>query len=74
MINSYTPGFNLVQVLVQDLLLQSLLKVLEDFRRCYIQCIYIKKEKIKLFITDLFSLSYFMLFSLWYFGSVNSLE
>ena len=63
MINSYTPGFNLVQVLVQGLLLKSLLKVLEVFRRCYIQCIYIKKEKIKLFITDLFSLSYFMLFS-----------
>ena len=63
MIDSSTPGFNLVQVLVQDLLSQNLLKVLEYFRRCYIQCIYLKKEKIKLFITDLFSLSCFMLFS-----------
>ena len=36
--------FNLVQALAQDLLLQSLLKVitqLEDVRRCYVQCIYI---------------------------------
>ena len=39
--------FNLVQALAQDLLLQSLLKVitqLEDVRRCYVQCIYIKKK------------------------------
>ena len=44
--DSSTPYFNLVQVLVQDLLLQSLLKVmtpLEDVRRCYVQYIYIKK-------------------------------
>ena len=48
---SSTPDFNLVQVLVQDLLLQRLLKVtipLEDVRRCFGQCVHIKKEKIKL--------------------------
>ena len=41
---SSTPDFNLVQVLVQDLILQSLIKVrtpLEDVRRYYVQCIYI---------------------------------
>ena len=39
---SSTPNFNLVQVLLQDLLLQSLLEVtipLEDVGRCYVQCI-----------------------------------
>ena len=47
-----TPDLNLVQVLVPDLLLRSLLKVksLSDVIRCYVQCIYIKKEKIKLFM------------------------
>ena len=48
--DSSTPGFNRVLVLVQDLLVESLLKVttpLEDVR-CCVQCIYIKKEKIKL--------------------------
>ena len=61
-----TPDFNLAQILVQHLLLQSLLKVtilLKDVRRCYVQCIYIKKEKIKLFLTFLFSLSHFIQFS-----------
>ena len=61
-----TPDFSLVQVLVQYLLLKSLLKVmtsLEDVTRCYVQCIYIKKEKIKLFLTGLFSLSRFIKFS-----------
>ena len=41
-----TPDFSLVHILVQDLLLQSLLKVmtpLEDVRRCAVQCIYIRK-------------------------------
>ena len=33
---------------------------LEDIRKCYVQCIYIKKEKNKLFLTGLFFLSYFM--------------
>ena len=63
---SSTPYFNLLQVLAIDLVLQSLLKVatpLEDVRSCYVQCIYIKKEGIKLFLTDLFSLSYFTQFS-----------
>ena len=63
---SSTPDFNLVQVLVQYLLLQSLLKIAtssEDVRRCYVQCIYLKKEKIKLFLTGLFSLSHYIQFS-----------
>lgn len=41
---SFTPGFNLGQVFVQDLLLQSLLTgttTLGHVRRCYVQCIYI---------------------------------
>ena len=49
---SSSINFSSVQVLVQDLLLKSLLKVmtpLEDVARCYVQCIYIKKEKIRLF-------------------------
>ena len=33
-----------------------------------------KKEKITLFLTDLFSLSYFMFIVLCHFNSVNSLE
>ena len=47
---SFTLGFNLVQVLAQDLLQQILLKVRTSFEdvRCYVQGIYIKKEKIKL--------------------------
>ena len=58
--------FNLVKLLVQDLLLQSLLKVktvLEDIRRCSVQCVYIKIEKIKLFLNSFFPLSCFMQFS-----------
>ena len=57
--------FNLVQVLVQYLLLQSLLEVttplekLEDFKFN----VYAKKEYSKLFLTVLFSLSYFIQFS-----------
>ena len=56
---SYRLDFSFVQVLVQDLLLKGLLKVmtsLEDVTRCYLQCTYIKKEKIRLFLTGLFSL------------------
>ena len=52
-------GFSFVQVLVQDLLLKGLLKVmtsLEDVTRCYLQCTYIIKEKIRLFLVGLFSL------------------
>ena len=47
---SFTIGFNFVQVLAQDLLQQILLKVRTSFEdvRCYVQGIYIKKEKIKL--------------------------
>ena len=47
-----TLDFSFVQVLVQDLLLKGLLKVmtsLEDVTRCYLQFMYIKKEKIRLF-------------------------
>ena len=50
---SYTLNFSFVQELVQDLLLNGLL---EDVTRCYLQCTYIKKEKIRLFLTGLFSL------------------
>ena len=32
----------------------------EDVRRCYGQCIYIVKENIKVYLTDLFSLLRFM--------------
>ena len=51
-------GFNLVQVLVQNLLQQNLLKTtpLKYDRKFYVQFIYIKKEKIKSFLTDLFGL------------------
>ena len=54
---SSTPDFNFVQVLVQDLILQNLLKEttpLEDVRGYYIQCIYIQKEYVKFFLTGLF--------------------
>ena len=47
-----TFDFSFVQVRVQDLLLKGLLKVmisLEDVTRSYLQCMYIKKEKIRLF-------------------------
>ena len=47
-----TLDFSFEQVLVQDLLLKGLLKVmtsLEDVTRCYLQFMYIKKEKIRLF-------------------------
>ena len=56
---SSIPDFNLVQLLVQDFLLQSFLKVttpLEDVRRCYVEHICIKKENIK----NTFSLVYFL--------------
>ena len=55
----YKLNFSFVQVLVHDLLLKSFLKVmtsLEDVTRCYLQCTYIKKEKIRLYLTGLFSL------------------
>ena len=55
----YKLNFSFVQVLVHNLLLKSFLKVmtsLEDVTRCYLQCTYIKKEKIRLFLTGLFSL------------------
>ena len=58
-----TPDFSLEQILVQDLLLQSFLKVttsLDDARKCFAQCISIEKEKIKLFLTGLCSLSHFI--------------
>ena len=56
--DSFRPGFSPEKILVPDLLLQSLLKVttpLNFVRACYVQCIYIKKEKIKVFSTGLFS-------------------
>ena len=56
---SSTFDLRFVEVLVQDLLFKSLLKVmpsLENVKRCYVQCIYIKKEKFKLFLTGFFSL------------------
>ena len=59
-------NFNLVKLLVQDLLLQSLLKVttpLKNIRKCFAQYIYIKIEKIKLFLISFFSLSHFIQFS-----------
>ena len=53
MFDSSTLAFNLVEVLVQDVLLQSFLKVttpLEDVRRrCYVQYIYIKKKVLNSF-------------------------
>ena len=55
----YKLNFSFVQVLVHDLLLKSFLKVmtsLEDVTRCYLQCTYIIKEKIRLFLVGLFSL------------------
>ena len=56
-----TPDLNLVQVLVPDLLLRSLLKVksFSDVIRCYVQCIYIKKEKIKLFMWLIFFITFY---------------
>ena len=67
-----TLDFSFVQVLVQDLLLKGLLKVmtsLEDVTRCYLQCMYIKKEKIRLF-------NWLIFFNLvlWHLGLVKSLE
>ena len=47
---SSITDFNLVQLLVQDLLLQCLLKIttpLEDVKRCNVQSNSIKKENIK---------------------------
>ena len=55
----YKLNFSFVQVLAHDLLSKSFLKVmtsLEDVTRYYLQCTYIKKEKIRLFLTGLFSL------------------
>ena len=48
---------HLVSILYKTLLLQGLLKVttsLEYVWKCYVQCIYIKKEKIKPFLTGYF--------------------
>ena len=56
---SSTIDLRFVEVLVQDLLFKSLLKVmpsLENVKRCYVQCICIKEEKFKLFLTGFFSL------------------
>ena len=56
---SYTLDFSFVQVPVQDLLLEGLLKVMtsvEDVTICHLQCTYIKKEKVRLILTGLFSL------------------
>ena len=59
MFDSSTSGFNLV-----------LVKTSDPFKRCYLYiyiyiylCIYIKREKIKHFLTNLFTLSHFMQFS-----------
>ena len=55
---SSTPDLNIVQVLVEDLQWQSLLKVrdhVEDVRRSHVQCVYIKEENIKLFLTGILS-------------------
>ena len=46
---SSTPDLNILQVLVHDLLLQSLLKVtspLEEVKKCCVQCICIKKRSV----------------------------
>ena len=70
---SSTLDFSPVQVLVQDLLLISFLKVmtfLEDVTRCYVHWIYVKKENIRLF-NWLFFFNYFLL---WHFGPDKSLE
>ena len=56
---SSTLNFSFAQVLVQDLLFKRFLKVmtsLEDNTKCYVQCIYIEKEKIGLFLTGFISL------------------
>ena len=58
--------FKLVQLLVQDLLSQSFLKVttcLEHARRCYVESILLKWKHLKLFLTGLFSLKHFIQFS-----------
>ena len=55
---SSTFDFSFVQVLAQNLLLKGLLQVmtsLEDVTRCYVQFIYIKNKKIRLFLTGEFS-------------------
>ena len=53
-----------------NLLLKDLLNVmttLEDVTRCYVQCIYIKKENIKLLLTGLFCSIYFCGFVAFWF-------
>ena len=73
LLDSSTPGFNFVQVLVQDFLLQSLLKVttpLEYVRKCYVQFVYFKKEKIKHFFNWLivFTTSHtFSFVTIWFY-------
>ena len=65
LIDSSTSGFNLALILVQDLLLQSLLKVttpLEDVRVMF-NVFILKKKWFKHFLIDLFSLLHFMQFS-----------
>ena len=74
---SSTPDFNLVQVLVQDLVLQSLLNVktpLEVVKRCYVQCISVKTEKIKSIFLAYFLYHIFYDLVLRHFGSVKSLK
>ena len=74
--DSFALGFIILQELVQDLLLQISLKAttpLEDVRKCCVQCIQcidIKKEKIKLYF--LYHFLYNLI--LWHFVSVMSLE
>ena len=62
-VRQFYSGFSLVQVLAQDLLLQSLLKVttpLEYVRKFYVHYIYIKKKRLKSFqlVYSLHNISY----------------
>ena len=72
---SSTPDLNILQVLVHDSLLQSLLKVtfpLKEVKKCCVQCIYIKKEKVSFILTSSFSYHISYNLTLWHFDSVKS--
>ena len=74
---SLRPDINLVQVLVKDLVLQSLLNVntpLEVVTICYVQCISVKIEKIKPIFLAYFLYHILYNLVLRHFGSVKSLE
>ena len=60
---SSTPDFNLVQVLVQDLLYKKFAKSKEPFRRCskMLNTIY-KKQKIKLFDWLIFFITFYTIY------------